>query len=191
MLRKIILALLFTSSLFTSSLYCQESAPFDINRYADISTTEESFTVANVAARMIEGLGFRYYWASIDLKEDDLSYKPSESGRTVMETIAHIHGLSEFMTSFLELVPTRMNEVGNFQALRKATLMNLELIERKLKSMNPDEFNSYQQGQVTFWQLINGPVSDAIWHSGQLVMMRRASGNPLPKGVNVLMGTKN
>ena len=39
-----------------------------------------------------------------------------------------------------------------------------------------------------FWNQLNGPISDAIWHSGQVVMNRRASGNPLRKGVNVFLG---
>jgi len=191
MLRKTFLSLIFTLSLFTSSLFSQEEAPYNFNRFADISATSSEFTSSNVVARMIEGLGFRYYWASIDLRKEDLAYQPAESGRTTMETLSHIHGLSEFMASFLDLVPTRMNDADNYEMLRRATLINLEMAERTLKAMGSDDFESYQQGQVTFWQFINGPVSDAIWHSGQLVMMRRASGNPLPKGVNVLMGTKN
>jgi hypothetical protein len=39
-----------------------------------------------------------------------------------------------------------------------------------------------------FWNQINGPISDALWHCGQVVMNRRASGNPLQKGVNVFIG---
>ena len=45
--------------------------------------------------------------------------------------------------------------------------------------------------QLPFWNQINGPISDALWHVGQVVTFRRSSGNPLPKGVNVLTGTKN
>jgi hypothetical protein len=44
--------------------------------------------------------------------------------------------------------------------------------------------------EFPFWNLINGPIADAIWHVGQVVSFRRSSGNPLPQGVNVLTGTK-
>lgn len=39
--------------------------------------------------------------------------------------------------------------------------------------------------------LINGPITDAIYHTGQVVSFRRTSGNPIPKGVNVFLGVKN
>ena len=40
------------------------------------------------------------------------------------------------------------------------------------------------------WNLINGPISDAIYHVGQIVSFRRTSGNPIEKGVNVFLGEK-
>jgi hypothetical protein len=42
--------------------------------------------------------------------------------------------------------------------------------------------------EFPFWNQINGPISDALWHCGQVVMNRRASGNPLQLGVNVFVG---
>ena len=50
--------------------------------------------------------------------------------------------------------------------------------------------NTGSKTEYPFWNLINGPIADAIWHVGQVVSFRRASGNPLPKGVNFLPGTK-
>mgnify|MGYP001157097463 CR=1 FL=1 len=41
------------------------------------------------------------------------------------------------------------------------------------------------------WNLINGPIADALYHTGQIVSFRRTSGNPIPKGVNVFLGIKN
>ena len=43
---------------------------------------------------MIDGLGFRYYWATHGLRPEDLNYKPSETNRTIEETIDHIYNLS-------------------------------------------------------------------------------------------------
>ena len=50
------------------------------------------------------------------------------------------------------------------------------------------QFDRPRDNTFPFWNQINGPISDAIWHSGQVVMNRRASGNPLRKGVNVFLG---
>ena len=42
--------------------------------------------------------------------------------------------------------------------------------------------------EVPFWNIINGPIADALWHCGQVVMLRRASGNPFNAKVNVFKG---
>jgi len=39
-----------------------------------------------------------------------------------------------------------------------------------------------------FWNLINGPFSDIIYHTGQVVAFRRITGNPINPGVNVFVG---
>ena len=50
----------------------------------------------------------------------------------------------------------------------------------------------FQRGDKTssfpFWHVINGPISDALYHVGQLVSFRRTTGNPLNSNVNVFMG---
>jgi hypothetical protein len=39
-----------------------------------------------------------------------------------------------------------------------------------------------------FWNAINGPLSDAIWHTGQIASNRRASGNPFNSKAQVFLG---
>lgn len=188
MIRKTILLVVITFSFCVSPLFSQD---FNVDRFSDISNTELDFSTGNVSARMIEGLGFRYYWATYELNETDLEYRASESGRSSLETIEHIYGLTSFMISSLKLTPAGTEGEVGFEDLRKNTLINLEILERKFKSMNADQFKEFKSGDITFWHIINGPIADALWHTGQIVMLRRASGNPLPKGVNVLMGTKS
>ena len=40
------------------------------------------FSSTNVVSRMIEGLGYRFYWATESLEEKDLNYKPSQDSRS-------------------------------------------------------------------------------------------------------------
>lgn len=42
--------------------------------------------------------------------------------------------------------------------------------------------------ELPFWNEINGPIADALWHVGQVVSLRRSSGNPFNPKVNVLTG---
>jgi hypothetical protein len=39
-----------------------------------------------------------------------------------------------------------------------------------------------------FWNLINGPIADAIYHCGQIVSYRRSSVNPSNPKVSVFTG---
>ena len=43
---------------------------------------------------------------------------------------------------------------------------------------------------LPIWNLINGPVADGLHHVGQIGTYRRASGNPMEAGVNVMIGKK-
>ena len=82
----------------------------------------------------------------------------------------------------------------SFKELRKGTLLNLKKICEMLTE-NPDlsampvkiKYNG-QSMVFPFWHVINGPLSDALWHTGQVVMLRRASDNPLNPNVNVFTG---
>src|SRR5579859_3362976 len=45
--------------------------------YAELPAYPETFTAGTAASRMIDGLGFRFFWATGGLPPIDLSYKPS------------------------------------------------------------------------------------------------------------------
>ena len=51
-----------------------------------------------------------------------------------------------------------------------------------------DDVSQFDNDRFPFWNIINGPISDALWHCGQVVMLRRASGNPFNSKVNVFSG---
>jgi len=44
------------------------------------------------------------------------------------------------------------------------------------------------ESEFPFWNVINGQISDAIYHTGQVVSFRRSSGNPMNPKVNVFSG---
>ena len=183
------------------ALHCSASNHFamDTIPYHQIPEYPENFTPATVAARLIDGLGYRFYWATKDLREEDLAYKPSEDSRTISETLRHIYGLSGTTLNAVlnqpNIRPSKEDDL-NFEELRNHTLENIKQAADVFRS-NPkaDLKNSniiFQRGDRTsefpFWNLLNGPLADAIYHTGQIVAFRRAAGNPLPPGVNVFSG---
>lgn len=162
--------------------------------YRQIPDYPQSFTSENVAARMVDALGYRYYWATEGLREEDLAYKPSEDSRTTEETINHIYGLSRTIVNAPQSkVNSRSQDNLTFEEKRKKTLENLQKASHLIKEGDMDNYKIIFQREdntteFPFWNLINGPIADAIYHTGQVVAFRRASGNPIHPGVSVFSG---
>lgn len=165
--------------------------------YYEIPESPKEYTAGTVAGRMIDGLGFRYYWATEGLTEENLQYAPGDKTRSIRETLDHILGLSVMTLSALEgkeVVFPSVKELS-FEALRKQTLENFKkssdiLKESKDISMFTMKMKRGNQvAEYPFWNQLNGPIGDALWHVGQVVSFRRSAGNPLPKGVSLLTGT--
>jgi uncharacterized damage-inducible protein DinB len=165
--------------------------------YYEIPEYPKTYTAGSVVSRMIDGLGFRYYWATEELKKEDLIYKPSEKGRTCGETLEHIYSLSKVIVNATTNTPNDRSVVEgelDFEAKRKQTLENFKkasIILRNSKDLTDLKliFKSNQgTNEFPFWNNINGPIADAIWHTGQVVLLRRASGNPFNSKASVFTG---
>jgi len=160
--------------------------------YYEIPEASVEFTAGTVASRMVDGLGFRYYWATEGLVAKDLDFKPNEVARTTAETIDHILGLSQVTLNAVLNKPNGEKQPKmTFTEKRKKTLENLKEASDILKlSKDLSQFKMvFGEKEFPFWNALNGPIADATWHVGQIVSFRRSSGNPLPKGVSFLTGT--
>ncbi|MBQ22300.1 MAG: hypothetical protein CMD32_02670 [Flavobacteriales bacterium] len=188
-------SLLFLS--YMNNSYSQVELPF-----SKIPKAPKEISSSTITARMIQGLGFRYYWATEDLTTKDLLYRPSEDAKSNYETLEHIYSLALMINNATNSTPNilPLKEMpNNFESLRKETLNQLEIAcanflaagENDIESMNIIFKRKNDQSSFPIWNLINGPISDAIYHTGQIISFRRTSGNPVPKGVNVFLGVKN
>jgi hypothetical protein len=176
----IVIFLLFNS--FIMKAQTNESLP-----YYEIPEYLEGYSANSVAARMIDGLGFRYYWATDGLRDEDLNYRLNESSRSSSETIEHIYGLSKFIRNSVLTNNKDANTLElSFSEKRKQTLMNFKAVSDVLR--RTETAFQLENTEVPFWNIINGPIADALWHCGQVVMLRRASGNPFNAKVNVFKG---
>lgn len=167
--------------------------------YHQIPDYPEKLTAGTSIGRVIDGLGYRYYWATKDLTEKDLNYDPGNDGRPPKDVLVHLYGLS------LMLHQTAKNEPNirplpelnmTWEAQRAATLQNIKIASDIFKASTDEEIAAFkiifqrgeQQNSVPVWNLFNGPLDDAIYHVGQIVSFRRSSGNPMNPFVNVFMG---
>ena len=48
--------------------------------------------------------------------------------------------------------------------------------------------NGESVAEFPFWNMLNGPIADALWHVGQVVSFRRSSGNPFNSKASVFSG---
>lgn len=169
--------------------------------------THENFSESTVIMRMIDGLGFRYYWATKGLRESDLDYNPGHGARSMRETIEHIYSLSYMISQTAQMKSVIRSESRNFasthdyEEIRNKTLFNLETARKSISSLSPEElsnlvivFQNFPDAEPSagssIYKLINGPIADALTHVGQVITFRRIAGNPQPQGVNQFQGKK-
>nr|WP_321223238.1 hypothetical protein [uncultured Psychroserpens sp.] len=181
-----------TVLLMSAVLHAQEMKQ-DTLPYYELPAYSQEFTAGTVAARMVDALGFRFYWSSHNLTEKDLAYSPSENVRTGAETIDHILDLSYvIVNSTLKKANDKIDSSTlTYHEKRKQVLINLKTAADILRLS--DDISQYKiifgDTEIPFWNQINGPIADAIWHCGQLASFRRATGNPINSKVNHFRGT--
>lgn len=180
--------------LSTTCIMAQNNPPMN-----EIPTAPETAISGNIIARMVQGLGYRYFWASKDLRIKDLGYRPSEEASSTFETLEHIYGLAQVIrnsaTSSPSIRPVK-SPPKDYIVLREKTLEYLEQANALFLDKTEEEVAQmqviFQRGNELYsypiWNLLNGPLADAIYHTGQVVSFRRTSGNPIQKGVNVFIG---
>ncbi len=187
-------------SLFIFSLMNAQETGSDQLPYEQIPDYPTEYTPGTVISRMIDGLGFRYYWATEDLRAQDLSFSPGPDSRSIDQTLDHILGLTRVILNSAEQQVNDPSSVPeeklSFEQKRSLTLNYLkkasmifrdavDLEDHPMIFRNKDGDRSFP-----FWNQINGPIEDAVWHTGQVVGLRRQSGNPFPSGVSLLRGVR-
>lgn len=193
MCKSLFLFLLFIFSIQTMA----QELPF-----SSIPKDPVNYSASNSISRMIQGLGFRYHWATEGLKAKDLKYRPTEESRSTLGTIQHIYTLSKtILNAAKNKVSKRSKDQQpvHLDELRIITLNNLSEASELFLNYNENELNELniiferggKQSKFPIWNLINGPIADALYHTGQVVSFRRTSGNPISKGVNVFLGIKS
>ena len=167
--------------------------------FSSIPPAPTTVNAPSALVRMVQGLGYRYHWASKDLRPEDVAYRPSAEAASCLETLQHIYGLADAIANATQALPSPrpLKDVPKDMAeLRRLTLERLKAAEKTLLAADDADVEQmkviFQRGEKVYtfpiWNLINGPISDAIYHTGQIVSFRRTTGNPIYPGVNVLVG---
>lgn len=195
-MRTILLTTLFLISITSNAQETMNKT----STYEAIPDAPENFTPGAVVSRVIDGLGFRYYWASEGLTDEDLKYAPGNKGRSIEETIDHIYGLSKTILNTAKNLPNIRSVASEKMTARQQRVKTLENLKEASEIMlASNDLNKHniiyrtKNGDSTYplWYILNGQIEDAVWHAGQLVVMRRSAGNPINSKVNVFQGRLN
>ena len=162
--------------------------------FEDISKTPTELTATNTILRMVEGLAFRYRWATENLSEENIKFRPHPTSMSIEEVNSHIFDLVDSTFRVFDGEKQNKETLNSFHEIRKANLYLLKKLVNLLREMNDSELAEMEKNtsrKLPFWYWINGPLADALTHVGQITSWRRISGNPQLKGVNVFIGTSD
>ena len=154
----------------------------------------ERVTGSAVLVRLVEGIGFRFTWATEGLRESDLSFRPTPETMCIADQAGHVLELASWAAAAAGAIPgnpLKPESPPPFPEVRQRILEVLSLLRARLADMSDEEIGTIhigsRAGPVPWPHIVNGPLADALTHIGQIAVLRRASGNPVPKA-NVFLG---
>jgi hypothetical protein len=115
------------------------------------------------------------YHATKEIQDVPNSYPEFNAGqgvRTPRQILHHITGVLTYAHSFFEDYDTTYFESQPWEVEVNCFYDILHKLDKSFQEKSPRE--------VSEEQLLQGPLSDAMAHIGQLLMLRRLSGSPVP-----------
>lgn len=161
--------------------------------FHEIAPPPPIVTPGTVLARLVQGIGFRYRWATEGLAAGELSWRPVAGSMDLGEVLTHIHGLVRWVAVSIGVdTPALGPEGPGPSSIRSVTLQILSALVERFERMTEADLGAVRvrtsRGEaLPFWNLVNGPLADTLTHIGQVASWRRVLGNPVP-GADVFRG---
>lgn len=164
--------------------------------YTTLPPAPDHISGPGVLARLVDGMGFRYRWATEGLTGDELTYRTCDEAFTLGEVLAHMDMLLLWIEGSvrgsLESEPAQLDHgykvtPKEWPELRECTLARLVDLRALLHGTQPEDLAQVtltgdpKKGPEPFWNAINGPMADFLTHVGQVASWRRLAGNPAPR----------
>ena len=121
----------------------------------------------------LAALAYRTQKALRDAPPEYASFRPTPQSRTPHELIRHMDSVLGYARTFFVGGSYRSPKLDDFQAAVEHFHDTLADVARHL------EEGAEPRG-ITLENLLQGPFSDAMTHAGQLAMLRRLAGSPVP-----------
>lgn len=157
-----------------------------MDHFYEIPEYPEGVSATSILTRLLDGLGFRFHWATEGLRPEDYAFRPAEDVMSVTELVRHVWGLVNWVG--ISVLGRSHQRPEENEAIRGQILEIIWSLREAVSSMGEDDLGEVTIDGRPFWHIINGPISDALTHVGQVNSFRRLSGNPV-YGANVFTGT--
>jgi len=156
-----------------------------LDEYHHLPDYPDHLSGTAVLTRMLDGLGFRFYWATEGLRAEDYAFRPAKDTMSIGELVAHVWELVNWVSSSALKKPYEKPKDG--PATRAEALSIIHDLRETLIAMSDKDLDRLRIRDRPFWNIVNGPLSDALTHTGQINSFRRLAGNPVA-GANVFLG---
>lgn len=145
------------------------------------------FNGSLVLQRMVDAILIRYTIATKDISEEAINYRATPESMSMIELQKHILLLILWVSKSLDMEIESKERAETFQQFEeqiKETASNLSehigtLTDKQLSTKTI--YLKRADTHYSIWYMINGPISDAIHHIGQIITWRRICGNPIAK----------
>ncbi len=146
----------------------------------------DTISGTTVLVRLLDGLGFRFRWSTEGLTDEDYGFRPAPDCMSIEELVGHVWGLVNWVSQSVGLDGSERRDDASIT--RERVLEIIHAIREVFSSMSDGDLKETTIREMPFWHIINGPISDALTHVGQINSFRRMAGNPTLKA-NVFTGT--
>lgn len=118
-------------------------------------------------------LAYRTQKALRDAPASFAEFRIAPTARTPFELVWHMTGVVGYARTFLH--------GGDFEPPRLPSFADeVARFHTTLDALSRDFGDDALQARITDEQFLQGPLSDAMTHAGQLAMLRRLHGSPVP-----------
>lgn len=121
---------------------------------------------------LIASIAYHSTKAIQDAPSEYPEFNQGQGARTPRQILHHMTGVLTYAYSFFEEYDTTYFEYKSWDAEKAHFYETLSKLDRSLQEKGPRE--------VSEEQLLQGPLSDTMAHIGQLLMLRRLVGSPVP-----------
>lgn len=130
-------------------------------------------TAQNLLRHFLAALAYRTQKALRDAPAEFSEFRAGINVRTPHELVWHMTGVIGYARTFFMGGEWRPDRLETFDAEVRRFHDLLEDLARHLDAGTPLQGTTYER-------LLQGPLSDAMTHAGQLAMLRRLAGSPVP-----------